>query len=373
MTTWGLDVSNHKPWGFDFPRAKREGYTFCFTKATEGTSYTDKNWYNRGSDAGYAVRIPEAGLIPGAYHFLRAGDGAAQARYFLTRVKDAGGPTGWVCSCDCEADASWDTLYAFYAEWQQLTGGHPLPLYTGAWWWNIPARGWDAHKLPGGLPWLWLSRYVAGSGYGSVLYEKVPTSWWTAGFGGWGQAQILQFSSSGVVAGTSAIDVNAYEGDVAALYALTRAGGTPPTPTTPGGTVGLSTADKDPYGEGPDGVVRDQAAMLRDLYYAAGLGYEIPGVTPGSPVAALARIEQILREPVQSMLMTDEQYQQFVELMRADQRAAIVSGIKQALDPLLQALGAYGDALAPGVAALGTLNDIPEGGVPEAPPAVADQ
>ena len=373
MTTWGLDVSNHKPWGFDFPRAKREGYTFCFTKATEGTSYTDKNWYNRGSDAGYAVRIPEAGLIPGAYHFLRAGDGAAQARYFLTRVKDAGGPTGWVCSCDCEADASWDTLYAFYAEWQQLTGGHPLPLYTGAWWWNIPARGWDAHKLPGGLPWLWLSRYVAGSGYGSVLYEKVPTSWWTAGFGGWGQAQILQFSSSGVVAGTSAIDVNAYEGDVAALYALTRAGGTPPTPTTPGGTVGLSTADKDPYGEGPDGATRDQAAMLRDLFYAAGLGYAVPGMTAGAPVAALARIEQILREPVQSMLMTDEQYQQFIELMRADQRAAIVSGIKQALDPLLQALGAYGDALAPGVAALGTLNDIPEGGVPEAPPAVADQ
>ena len=96
-------------------------------------------------------------------------------------------------------------------------------------------------------------------------------------------------------------------------------------------------------------------------------------MTAGAPVAALARIEQMLREPVQATPMTDEQYQQFIELMRADQRAAIVSGIKQALDPLLQALGAYGDALAPGVAALGTLNDIPEDGVPEAPPAVADQ
>jgi len=354
MTTWGLDVSNHKPWGFDFPRARREGYTFCFTKATEGTSYVDKNWYNRGSDQGYAVRIPEAGLIPGAYHFLRAGDGAAQARHFLARVKDAGGPTGWVCSCDCEADASWDTLYGFYAEWAQLTGGHPLPLYTGAWWWNIPARGWDARKLPGGLPWLWLSRYVAGSGYGSVLYEKVPTSWWTAGFGGWGQVQILQFSSSGVVAGVPAIDVNAFEGDPTALYALTRAGGTPPTPTTPGGPMPGEIADfAASHVESPDEqTVGSQTALS----------------------AIWAGVEELRARPVGAVEpMTDEQYQRFVELMRADQRAAITSGIKQALDPLLQALGAYGDALAPGVAALGTLNDTPEGGAPEAPPAAADQ
>jgi peptidoglycan hydrolase-like protein with peptidoglycan-binding domain len=70
---------------------------------------------------------------------------------------------------------------------------------------------------------------VAGSDLASKLYGKVPASWWKPGYGGWGTATILQFSSKGKVAGRQ-VDVNAFRGTVEQLRVLTR---TPPRPAPP--------------------------------------------------------------------------------------------------------------------------------------------
>jgi len=219
MTTWLIDISNHQG-AFDVGRAVSEGYSVVWMKATEGTSFRD------GRFDTFAAQTIAAGALPGAYHYLRSGSGRSQCEAFYGRLVDHGGPGGWLAACDNEADAGWQTTVDFFARWRELAGDHPLFMYSGNWWWG--SRGWNGASL---TPYLWDSRYVSGSGLGPSLYGKVPGSWWSPRYGGWGNVTILQFSSSGVVAGRP-IDVNVFRGSVDELRALARIG--PKTPTTSG-------------------------------------------------------------------------------------------------------------------------------------------
>lgn len=220
MVVFVADISNWQG-ALDAGRVVREGYAAVVAKATEGTDFRDARFGT------YIAQTVAAGGIPGAYHFLRAGDGAAQARSFHTRIVEFGGPDGWLVQLDCEADASYATAKAFAVEWARLTGGHPLLLYTGTWWWGAAARaGWDG---PAVTPLLWHSHYVTGSDAGSVLYGQVGDSWWTPGYGGWAHAALLQFSSTALVAGQK-IDVSAFRGSLDDLRALTTSKGDDMTP-----------------------------------------------------------------------------------------------------------------------------------------------
>lgn len=216
--TWLVDIS-HWQGTINIGRIAREGYAACVCKATEGTTYTDPTF------ARHAAAVVKAGMIPGAYHYLRDGDGAAQARHFHRQVSRAGGPNGWLIQLDCEADGYGPEITAWAKEWRRLTGGHPFLIYSAGWWWPR-TRGFRGAAV---TPYLWQSHYVAGSGTGSALYAKVPDSWWKPGYGGWGKATILQFSSSGSVAGQK-IDVNAFRGTVAQLKKLTVAPAKPKPP-----------------------------------------------------------------------------------------------------------------------------------------------
>lgn len=209
MTIWIADISNHQG-GISIEQIVAEGYSAVICKASEGATFRD-GWFDR-----FIPQVKSAGAIPGAYHFLRAGDGAAQARILHGRVTDHGGPSGFVCACDNEADADWDTTVAFTRAWYELSGCHPLLMYTGGWWWR--PRGWPGAEL---TPYLWHSHYVTGSGYGSDLYGQVTDAHWMPGYGGWSEATILQFSSFARVAGQS-IDANAFRGSREQLLALTR-------------------------------------------------------------------------------------------------------------------------------------------------------
>lgn len=197
VVTWLLDISHYQS-SLNIKQAVNEGYSGVICKATEGGTYRDPCF------DGFIPAVMSAGAIPGAYHFLRAGDGAAQAVSFHSRVAAHGGPKGWLIALDNEADASWATTTAWVARWNQLTGGHPILMYTGSWWWK--PRGWNGASL---TPYLWHSRYVTGTGAGAELFSRVPASWWTPGYGGWGSATILQFSSSATVAGHT-VDVDAF-------------------------------------------------------------------------------------------------------------------------------------------------------------------
>lgn len=230
MVTWLIDISNHQG-TFDVGRAVSEGYSGVWMKATEGTTFRD------GMFDTFARQVIASGAVPGAYHYLRSGSGRVQCDAFYRRIRDHGGPDGWLAACDNEANASWQTTVDFFARWRELAGDHPLFMYSGNWWWS--KRGWNGASL---TPYLWDSRYVSGSGYGSALYERVPESWWSSRYGGWGGVTVLQFSSSGSVAGRK-VDVNAFRGSVAELRALASGGGVV-TPPSEGGS-GNSEGDWD--------------------------------------------------------------------------------------------------------------------------------
>jgi GH25 family lysozyme M1 (1,4-beta-N-acetylmuramidase) len=198
-TIFMCDISNHNP-GFDVGRAVSEGYSAIIMKASQGT------WYEDPLFDGFATKTLAAGAIPGAYHWLENSSGTSQANLFHQRISAHGGPKGWLCACDCEANADWETLTDFFQRWKELTDSHPLIMYSGDWWWKI--RGWDATSL---TPYLWDSRYVSDSGYGSALYEQVPESWWTPRYGGWSETTILQFSDQATVAGMR-VDIDAFRG-----------------------------------------------------------------------------------------------------------------------------------------------------------------
>jgi hypothetical protein len=319
--------------GLSVEQVAREGYGGLIVKATQGAGggYTAPPAFDD-----WIRRARGAGMIPGAYHWLTNTGATAQVDHYLSRLDAVGGPEGLLCAVDVE-DISppppWAVLAAWVAEWDRRTGGHPLLLYTGAWWWS--ARGWNGASL---TPYLWASRYVAGSGYGSQLYQKVPDGWWTPGYGNWSGATLLQFTSSALVAG-KAVDVSAFRGSTSELQALTRAGGTPM----------VDLLDPDPYKEGPDGRTRTIAAEIRDAYYAIIHGVAVDG-KPEGVLGRLERIEQLLGNP--QVTLTGEQ----LEILRGDLRAFLASTVRQELRPLLAQLGAAGDAL-------GVLNDTlpPEG------------
>jgi hypothetical protein len=219
---YGVDVHDGYQAGLDFSLLVRQGYAFCAVKLTEGTSYARA----AGDDWVRAARA--AGLIPGGYHWIKRGNGAAQAQWFLSKVKESGGPDGMLIQLDCEDDASFADILDWRDEWNRLTGGHPFLLYTGSWWWS--PRGWSGTTV---TPYLWQSHYLTADldsvpDDPAAFAARIPASWWVPGYGGWPTATILQFTSKGDAGGlANKVDLNVYRGSREQLLALTHSGGVP--------------------------------------------------------------------------------------------------------------------------------------------------
>ena len=60
-------------------------------------------------------------------------------------------------------------------------------MYTGDWWWNIPARRWNGASL---TPYLWAAPSV---GYLST-YPGDQSPYWKADYGGWSERCVLQYA-----------------------------------------------------------------------------------------------------------------------------------------------------------------------------------
>lgn len=228
MALYGVDVHDGYQAGLSFPTLKRQGYSFAAVKLTQGTDYA------RGQGDDWVRAARAAGLIPGAYHWLNAADGAAQARWFWDKLKECGGPDGVLIQLDCEDNAGPTQIKAWAAEWSRLSGGHPFLIYSGAWWWAPHVgtfRGVDV------TPYLWHSHYLAADtdvvpDDPAAFAARIPASWWVSGYGGWPQASILQFTSQGDAGELgNKVDLNVYRGSMAELLTLARA----TAPTAPEG------------------------------------------------------------------------------------------------------------------------------------------
>ena len=198
MVLTGPDVSHHQG-AINWSAVAGAGHTFAWCKATEGSSFRDSRFAANWAGA------RAAGMVRGAYHFLRSdSDPAGQARHFRNVVGDV---RGSMAALDVESSgASRPTgaqARAFVAEFRRLTGGHPIVIYTGRWYWR------DTIGNPHGadLGPLWHSAYSSAPG---ALY------------GGWPRFTFWQWTSSGSCPGIAGpCDLNQFYGDRAALAVLT--------------------------------------------------------------------------------------------------------------------------------------------------------
>ena len=104
-----------------FEDAKDDGVVGIIHKATESNNYFDPTYNQRKKDA------LAAGLLWGAYHFLRPGNMKEQAQYFVSEVgKDLD-----LYAADYEDEGvSLDDLKTFLREVKRLTGKSPI-IYSG--------------------------------------------------------------------------------------------------------------------------------------------------------------------------------------------------------------------------------------------------
>jgi hypothetical protein len=224
---YGVDIHAQYQAGISLPRLKAEGYTFVVDKASEGTYIpSDKDLSSaqfKAQTISWVAETRSLAMVPGLYHWLKAGSAAAQARFFYRQVVDAGGPTGMIIQLDDEDNASYQDAQVWAAEWEQLSAGHPFLLYTGKWWWG--PRGWDGKAL---TPYLWDSHYLSAdddtvSDNPAAFAARVPSSWWTPGYGGWPSSTFLQFTSRGDAGSLgNNVDLNVFRGSAADLAALIR-------------------------------------------------------------------------------------------------------------------------------------------------------
>ncbi|MDQ0789144.1 GH25 family lysozyme M1 (1,4-beta-N-acetylmuramidase) [Streptomyces sp. B3I8] len=161
-----MDVSGHQG-SVAWPTLWNSGVRWAYTKATEGTYYTNPSFAQQ-YDGSYDV-----GMIRGAYHFATPDTttGAAQADYFV----DHGG--GW------------------------SRDGRTLPGTLDIEW-NPYGAACYGKSASGMVSWIrdFLSRYRARTGRDAVIYTA--TSWWTdctgdhAGFAATNPLWIARYAST---------------------------------------------------------------------------------------------------------------------------------------------------------------------------------
>lgn len=190
---YGVDVHPDFQRGLHWPTLYAQGYRYGAIKHTQGVGYQ----HNLTDE--WVRDCRAAGLLAGAYHWLDASDGAAQARWFWRRVLECGGPKGMLVMLDVEDTGKAAQVTAWAREWTRLSGGHPFAIYTGGWWWKPNMGGFNGAAI---TPTLWHSSYLAADADSipddpAAFASRIPASWWTPGYGSWKRATFLQFSSKG--------------------------------------------------------------------------------------------------------------------------------------------------------------------------------
>lgn len=204
-TVPGMDVSGYQG-NVNWSGAYNNGARFAYTKATEGTGYTNP-YFAQQYNGSYNV-----GMIRGAYHFARPdiSSGTYQADYF---VNHGGGWSGdgktLPGTLDIEYNPYGSTCYglsqismaawisAFSNEYHLRTGRWPV-IYTSTSWWTqcVGSHGNFSANSP-----LWVARYASSAG-------TLPYAWT--------YYTIWQYADSGTFPG----DQDVFNGSYSRLQAL---------------------------------------------------------------------------------------------------------------------------------------------------------
>lgn len=252
MVLWGCDVHPDFQRGLNIEQVRAEGFDFLAVKVSEGTgTFGGLDWIRRGQ---------ACGLLSLGYHYLRSGDEVAQAAVFCQQLAAAGGVPGMLDAEAITAVGQTPTLTVAgihrFLDACAANGARVPLLYLPRWY----------HQRMGspdltGLPQLWASSYVAGTGYASVLYEAVtPSSW--APYGGL-PVSVLQFTDRALVNGQR-IDADAFLGTRDDFTKLLGPNSPPPPPPPDPGPGSIPLVE---YGQTND-TVRHLQEWLNDNYPA---------------------------------------------------------------------------------------------------------
>ncbi len=225
-TVEGVDVSEFQG-AIDWHAVHASGRAFGIARVADGTQHVDPTFASN-----YATMKAE-GMVRGSYQFFRASeDPIAQANLVLSKIGVLGPgdlpPMLDVEVTDGQTNATIDTkIAAWVGRIKGATGRAPL-VYTGPYFWGqIGGPGANGTTL-----------VVADWGPACPL---VPQAW-----SGW---QFWQYADDGHVSGIGGnVDLDRFDGSVAALVALTGGGSATTDIPSPSDYVGIaSTADGGGY------------------------------------------------------------------------------------------------------------------------------
>lgn len=198
----GADFSDYQP-DVDFATFKDAGYSFAYSKATEGTGYAATT-YASNIAAGRS-----AGLLVGAYHFFHFDeDPVEQANFFLSAAKPGKGDLPPALDLEQATTLSPALCVASIAKFlgvvEAATKRRCL-IYLDYYFWQGTLQGTDGFS---GHP-LWLAQYTTGP-----RPQMIPAVWkdWT----------FWQYSGNKTIPGVpEPVDADMFNGSLDALKALT--------------------------------------------------------------------------------------------------------------------------------------------------------
>ncbi|MFJ9126496.1 lysozyme [Streptomyces sp. NPDC102340] len=203
--TEGVDVSSHQG-NVAWSTLWNSGVRWAYTKATEGTSYTNP-YFAQQYNGAYNV-----GMVRGAYHFATpdGSGGAAQANYFV----DHGG--GWSkdgktlpgaldiewnpygAACFGKTQSGMVTWIRDFLNQYKARTGRDAVIYTATSWWTQCTGNYSGFAANNPL---WIARYASTVG-------TLPA--------GWGYQTMWQYTSTGPTVG----DHNKFNGALDRVVAL---------------------------------------------------------------------------------------------------------------------------------------------------------
>jgi hypothetical protein len=223
MTAWVCDWTHWQEVPCPARGIADEGYSMVKLKVggaiTEGRFFEDPMFFNSAIPL---LNTPE--LIPAAFWYLVPGRARAQAAlmYDLLDLVDL---PSWAVFLDVEQPGlNWRDVLNFRDTWHQLTGGQQLNLYTRrAVWLALGApvgAGKPAFPILEEARWvndLW--RRGGMTRYASEQAKGINPDSWKVNYGGWEEADLLQFTDYALVQGKR-VSASMFRGTKAELREL---------------------------------------------------------------------------------------------------------------------------------------------------------
>jgi GH25 family lysozyme M1 (1,4-beta-N-acetylmuramidase) len=200
QTLFGIDVSKWQG-QIDWQQAANSGVTYAIIRATHGTAIIDE-WFDYNWEQAH-----ENGVIAGVYQYFEpAEDPIVQADIMLEMMGQLQpGDLPPVIDVESATNSTPAQTAAAVRQWidhvEAATGVKPI-IYTGRYFWQDNVMSAEFADYP-----LWIAHYTTDC-------PNIPDPWTSWAF--------HQYSSSGSVPGIAgAVDTNLFDGDLAALMAMT--------------------------------------------------------------------------------------------------------------------------------------------------------